>query len=223
MKFSINIFNFFILLIITISSCKDDSNSDNDIVFNKEKIMSDEEFEGIEILFNENKFDDTNAVSLLKEINICSDANIDKNNKIKVSCSPENFKFFHLKEDLPIQDGFILLVKANTGGISLRRVLIFERENGTLIKTNGFIANIIGKRKNINKYDDLLLRFIDKIDGDDYFYNCIFVWENGKYEFKTVEIISQPAANFNRRIKENLKDSVSQEIYKILINNEMIF
>lgn len=182
-----------------------------------------EEFEGIEVLFDEDKFSNPKALELLKEINICSDAQIDNKGELMTPCSPESFKFFPLKEEISIQDGFILLVKANTGGIPLRRVLVFERENGVLVKTNGFIANLIGKKKREGSNDDLLLRFIDKIEGSDVYYHCIFRWENGQYVFKTVEVIQEPAGNFSGIVKENVKDSVSQEILKILNDNQMIF
>lgn len=182
-----------------------------------------EEFEGIEILFDEDKFSDPKAVELLKEINICSDVQTNEQGDLMTPCSSESFKLFPLKEGTSIQDGFILLVKANTGGIPLRRVLIFERENGTLIKVNGFIANLIGKKKKEGSNDDLLLRFIDKIEGSDVYYHCIFRWEDGKYVFKTVEVIQEPAGNFSGIVKESVKDSVSQEILKILNDNQMIF
>lgn len=197
-------------------------NKENETVTPKTEAVQ-EEFEGIEVLFDEAEFEYPGVAELLKEINICSDEQVDKDGNPVTPCSPELFKFFPLKEQMPLEDGFILLVKANTGGIALRRVLVFERENGTLVKVNGFIANLIGTKKKEGAYDDLLLRFIDKIEGSDVFYHCIFSWENGKYEFKTVEVIHEPAGDFYGRVKENVKDSVSQDIYKILTDNKMIF
>lgn len=182
-----------------------------------------EEFEGIETLFDETAFEYPESVELLREINICSDEQVDGEGNPVTPCSPELFKFFPLKEGTPLNDGFILLVKANTGGIALRRVLVFERENGALVKVNGFIGNLIGTKKKAGSNNDLLIRFIDKIEGSDVFYHCIFSWENGKYEFKTVEVIHEPAGDFYGRVKESVKDSVSQDIFKILMDNKMIF
>lgn len=185
--------------------------------------VSEDEFDGIEVLFDEKEFAEPQSAELLREINICSDTQIDANGNVTVPCSPESFKLFPLKEGVSLSDGFVLLVKAETNGIALRRVLVFERENGTLVKVNGFIANLIGKRKKKGVNDDLLLRFIDKIEGSDVFYHCIFSWEEGKYAFKTVEVIHEPAGNFYGRVKESVKDSVSKDIYKILDDNKMIF
>ena len=162
-------------------------------------------------------------LSALGKINICSDAQVDKSGKLITPCTADNFKFFSLNDNKSLKDGIILLVKANVGGVPLRRVLVFERENGALIKVNGFIANVIGKRKSAGTNDDLLLRFIDKIEGSDVYYNCILKWENNQYVFKTVEVIEEPAGNFRGIVKENVKDSVSKEIHQTLVNNNMIF
>lgn len=218
-----NIIKYFTLSLfglLIFSSCK---NNEENVDAKKNSVETTNEFEGVEELFSNNEFDDSTAVRLLQEINICSDTQVDKEGNLVSPCTAENFKFFKLKEATPLNDGFILLVKAYIGGVPLRRVLVFERENGALIKVNGFVANIIGVRKNDTTNDDLLLRFIDKIEGSDVYYNCIFKWENQKYVFKTVELIQEPAGNFSGRVKESMKDSVSQEIYKILMNNEMIF
>jgi uncharacterized lipoprotein NlpE involved in copper resistance len=208
------------VLVFTLFSCK---NEEGTAVNNETPKESVEEFESFEVLFDEKNFDDPKAADLLKEINICSDTQTDEHGNIITPCSPELFKLFKLHKDKPLEDGFVLLVKAETGGIALRRVLVFERENGTLVKVNGFIANLIAMRKNKEGNDDLMLRFIDKIEGSDVFYNCIFKWENNKYEFKTVEVISEPAGNFVGRVKESVKDSVSKEIHQILLDNKMIF
>lgn len=211
---------FFFLFSFIFVSCNNET--EDDALQNKSQATT-EEFEAIEILFDDTKFDDPKAVELLKEIHICSDTQLDADGNVLTPCTPDNFKFFPLKEGASLDDGFVLLIKATTGGVAVRRVLVFERENGVLVKTNGFIANLIGAKKNKGGNDDLLLRFIDKIEGSDYYYNCIFSWENGKYAFKTVEVISQPSANFNRRVKADVKDSVSKEINQILIDNQMIF
>lgn len=208
----------FSLLIIGLLACSEDPEP--------EKVFKDDvqvDFEPIEVLFDEDSFDNTKMVELLKEINICS---TDKQSELGVQvadCSPEFFKLFPLKENQPIENGFILLVKANTGGIGLRRLLIFERERGALVKTNGFIGNLIGQRKSKTGYNDLLVRFIDIIDGSDVYYNCLFQWEEGKYQFKSCESIHEPAGNFFGRVKADVKDSVSKDILKIIQSHDMIF
>ena len=216
------IFFLFFILSATLVSCSDSEEENTDSVPVKSNDAI-EEFESFEVLFDEETFSDPKSVELLKEINICSDTQTDDKGNIITPCSPKLFKFFPLKEGQPIEDGFILLVKAETGGFALRRVLVFERENGTLVKVNGFIANLIATRKKEGSNDDLLLRFIDKIEGSDVYYHCIFSWEEGRYVFKTIEIIHEPAGNFHRRVKESAKDSLSKEIFKILEDNQMIF
>lgn len=221
---SINrIFFFFFIVSAVFVSCSD---SEQENVTNSKLTNSNDpmdEFESFEILFDDESFSDPKSIELLKEINICSDVQTDDKGNIITPCSPKLFKFFPLKEGKPIEEGFILLVKAETGGFALRRVLIFERENNTLVKVNGFIANLIATRKKEGANDDLLLRFIDKIEGSDVYYHCIFSWESGKYVFKTIEVIHEPAGNFHRRVKESAKDSLSKEIVKILEDNQMIF
>lgn len=178
------------------------------------------DFEGVEVLFDEKEFSDGKMSVLLKEINICG------NDSLGVDvpeCSPEFFKFFSLKNGMDLENGFILLTKANTGGIALRRVLVFEREEGKLTKVNGFIANIIGQRKSKSGYNDLLLRFKDVLEGSDIYYNCLFQWTNNKYEFKSVEVIEEPGAGWRGRVTEEHKDSISKEIYQTILDNKMIF
>lgn len=219
-KISFVLFFFLSVVFFSCSDSEEQNLTDSKVLKSKDSM---DEFESFEVLFDEKTFSDPKSVELLKEINICSDVQTDEKGNIVTPCSPQLFKFFPLKEGLPIEDGFILLVKAETGGFALRRVLVFERENGTLVKVNGFIANLIATRKKEGTNDDLLLRFIDKIDGSDVYYHCIFSWEESRYVFKTIEVIHEPAGNFHRRVKESAKDSLSKEIFKILEDNQMIF
>lgn len=209
-------------LVLVIVSCSEES-GESAKKEREPEVTGPEEFEGVEVLFDDQGFQYPNAVDLLREINICSLEKQDSLGVPQTQCTPDNFKFFELKEGAGIQDGFILLVKANTGGIALRRILIFERENGSLVKLNGFVANLIGFRKSGTEHRDLLLRFNDKIEGSDVFYNCIFTWKDGKYAFKSVETIHEPAAQWVGRVREDVKDSTSKEILKIIEENQMIF
>lgn len=209
---------YFSFILFGLIACTDDAEP--------EKVFKDvpvEDFEPIEILFDEDTFENAKMVELLKEINICSTEKQDELGVQVADCSPEFFKLFPLKENEPIENGFILLVKANTGGVGLRRLLIFERERGALVKTNGFIGNLIGQRKSKSQHNDLLIRFIDIIEGSDVYYNCLFQWEEGKYQFKSCESIHEPAGNFFGRVKADVKDSVSKEILEIIKSHDMIF
>lgn len=209
------------ILFITLFSCSDDT---QEHVNTKPKPqLNSESYEPIEVLFNEKEFTDTLSEKLLNEIKICnSEAQADMGIDVP-DCSPEFFKLFPLNHKESLNNGFILLTKANTGGVGLRRTLIFEREQGSLVKVNGFVANLIAQRKTTSGYNDLLLRFADRVEGDLTYYNCLFTWQNGKYEFQYVESIYVPASDWAGKVKESLRDSVSKDIYKIIEDNQMIF
>ena len=191
----------------------------------EEEVLENEtvEFETVSVLFKEKEFSDTTSYRLLKELNICSDIAVDETGELIAPCAASHFTFLPFSKGKEIKNGFILVVRADTGGFPLRRVLIFERENGLLVKVNGFIGNVIGTKPSTTGYDDLLMRFMEKIDGSNVFYNCIMKWEEGKYQFKSVEYIEEPAGNFKGRVLDKVKDSVSNEIYQSLIQNQMIF
>ncbi len=214
-----------VLLLIFGSFVACDSEETTDVTEVPKKVSADAsiEFEPLEILFDDKSFSDPKSVELLREINICS---TDKQKQLGVNipdCSPEFFKLFPLKSGGKLDDGFLLLTKANVGGVALRRILIFKRENGALVKLNGFVANLIGRKKSKTGYDDLLVRFKDIEEGDEVFFNCIVKWNGAKYEFKTVELIHVPASQWSAPVKAEAKDSVSKEILKTITENEMIF
>jgi len=64
------------------------------------------------------------------------------------------------------------------------------------------------------------LRFNDKDQGEDVFYNCVFTWDGMKYKYKSVEVIE--GANWGGPVKAELKDSISKEVEKDIIKNGMI-
>lgn len=176
---------------------------------------------GIETLFDKSDFEDPKMKDLLKELNLCNEKLGDSIDYMNPSCTPRFFRFFNLTEKMPIENGFILQVKAKVSGFPLRRMLVFVRERGELVKVNGFVANLIGRRKTAGEYDDLLLRFNDNVDGETTFYNCFFKWNGGKYEFSSVEVIE--GANWGGPVKAEFKDSMSNEIKAVLTKNSMLF
>jgi hypothetical protein len=170
--------------------------------------------------FNSNEFSDGSEEALLKELKICNpNAPTDTDPK-NPACSPKFFRFFPLSSKIPLKNGFILLVKAGVSGHPLRRVLIFERENGILIKLNGFNGNLIEQRPSKSGYNDLMIRFPDNIDNNLVYYNCLFQWENGKYEYRYCEVIDEDVP---RNVKPEFRDSMGVEIKKILEQNSMLF
>ena len=176
---------------------------------------------GIETLFDQNNFEDPSMEGLLKELNLCNDTTRSLEDYMNPACSPRFFRFFKLTEKTPIENGFLLQLKSKVSGFPLRRLLIFVRENGQLVKVNGFVANLIGRRKTDTAYDDLLLRFNDNVEGEITFYNCFYRWNGAKYEFLSVEVIE--GANWGGPVKKELKDSMGIEIQKEISDNGMLF
>lgn len=170
--------------------------------------------------FNSNTFTEGVEAELLKELKICNPNATSDTNERDAACSPKFFRFFKLTAKTPLKNGFILLIKSGVNGFPIRRVLIFERENGQLVKLNGFNGNIIERRKSDSGYDDLVLRFPDNYDGHLIYYNCLFQWKDGAYAYQYCEEIDE---DMPRPIKAELRDSMGVEIKKILDRNNMLF
>ena len=181
------------------------------------------EIQLIETDFNANTFSGTTEIELLKELRVCDSTVPSDKNFNRPSCSPRFFRFFSYKKNAELRNNFILLVRSGVNGFPARRLLIFARENGQLVKTNGFIGYIIEKRRIKNKlHDDIVIRFYEKYYDQKYFYNCLFSWKDQRYEFVKCEAIGAPPKG-DEAIKPELIDSVSSEIYKILIEKQLIF
>ncbi len=177
----------------------------------------------IEELFDSTAFSNPIMLDLLNEIQICQMDTATVKNPQAIPCSPEYFKFYPLSPSIQLENGFILLIKATAGGFPLRRVLVFQRERGELVKVNGFVANLIGRVKNESGYDDLLLRFRDLEGTQPVLYNCLFKWNGMQFEYRQVEEIIYPQANAGGKVKASLKDSISVEILENIKKNKMIF
>ena len=210
---TLSIFGTFLLY-----ACKTDTKSEE----NTEKPTEENEsFIAIQELFEVSTFENSDQLNLLKELEICTLDSAKLVDPRMSYCTAANFKFFPLQKSISEKNGFILLIKAGTGGFPLRRLLIFQRERGELVKVNGFVANLIGRIPSDTGYDDLLLRFNSKDGNEIMFYNCLFVWDGSRYQYKQVEVIE--GANWGGNVKAHLKDSISKEIYQDIMNKEMIF
>jgi hypothetical protein len=170
--------------------------------------------------FNANQFSSKIEASLLKELKICNVNAPNDTDEKNPACSPKFFRFFPLAKNIPLNNGFILLVKAGVGGHPLRRILIFQREKGILVKLNGFNGNLIEQRPSKSGFNDIVVRFPDNIDNSLIYYNCLFQWKNGKYEYKHCEVIDE---GMPRNVKAEFIDSMGVEIKKILDKNNMLF
>lgn len=195
-------------------SCQEDSKNDNKEVKTYIKENKSGSEQNIEVLFNETEFKDSESLALLKELGhgICNIKEKDEENYIHPPCSAKFFKFFAYKDHGSMKDAFILLIKARVHDFPLRRVYIYQREQGKLVKVNSFVANLIGKRKSKTGYQDLVLRFSDQ---DQNHFNCIYVWKNNHYEYNRVEAIN------DSKIKSEFQDSMNVEILKVIETNGM--
>lgn len=173
--------------------------------------------------FNSNTFTSDQEVALLKELKLCDPNAPNDTDEKHPSCSPRFFRFFKLADKIPLKDGFILLIKAGVNDSPLRRILIFEREKDQLIKLNGFYGNLIEMRPSATGYQDLVVRFTDNIDGSLCYYNCLFQWNGGQYDYKLCEAIQEGGQVAPHLIKKEYVDSMAPEIKHILDNNNMLF
>lgn len=204
------------LLVLSLFSCKEETD-DFQIKPPKKSTIVDNT---ISTDFNANQFTSKVEEGLLKEIKVCDPTAPTDDDPNRPSCSPRFFKFFQLSKARPLKDGFILLTKAGVNGFPIRRVVIYEREKGALVKLNGFNGNLIERRSSKTGYDDLVIRFPDNIENDLIYYNCLFKWKNGVYEYQYCEDIDE---GMPRKVKAEFRDSMAVEIKKILDKNNMFF
>ncbi len=211
---------FVIPLLFALNSCGDDT---DDTITIKPRHSSGKENpvdNTISTDFNENSFTSKVEAELLKELHLCDPKATSDEDPKHPTCSPKFFRFFKLNAQTPLKDGFKLLIKAGVNGFPLRRLLIFEREKDVLVKLNGFNGNLIEERKAASGYNDLVIRFPDNINENITYYNCLFRWKDGKYEYVNCEVIDEDVP---RKIKAEFVDSMGIEIKKILDKNDMIF
>lgn len=211
-------FIFPILILTFLSSCGDEEPTDNP----KKTIVENSDVTPIQVLFAEEEFENPKMKELLMELNLCTEKTTDTVDYDHPSCSPKFFKFFQLNKNIPIENGFALLIKSKVSGFPVRRLLVFVRERGQLVKANGFVANLIGTRKNKTGYDDLLIRFKGFEEGEEIFYNCYYSWNGAKYEFSSVEVIEY-ASGGGGPVKEAFKDSMNREIPRVLSDQNVFF
>lgn len=208
------------VLLFALNSCDDDT---DDTINIKPRHTSGKDApvdNTISTDFNENTFTSKVEAELLKELHLCDPKATSDEDPKHPTCSPKFFRFFKLNAQTPLKDGFKLLIKAGVNGFPLRRLLIFEREKDVLVKLNGFNGNLIEERKAASGYNDLVVRFPDNINGNITYYNCLFKWKEGKYEYVNCEVIDEDVP---RKIKAEFIDSMGVEIKKVLDKNDMIF
>lgn len=211
---------YLLLLIITFPlfvSCGSDI-EDNQVVNVEEN-----EIKAISTTFTGNKFADPLHLKLLEQLNIC-DMPVE-DSAYYASCTPENFQIRDIKQDGDAENSFLLLIKSNIRLkgedllLPVRHILVFERENGALVKVNGFRGDLIGIRKGANGYYDLIVAIYNPEDKT--LFHCLFTWNGKQYSFDSVTHLDYGEGV--RKLKEENKAEVSKEVYQNLTNNSLIF
>ena len=206
------------LVVMWINKKSSDKNEEEQEENKIEKPEEKSEIQLIETDFNANTFSGTTEFELLKELGVCDSTAPNDKNLDRPSCSPRFFRFFSYKKNAELRNNFILLLRSGVNGFPARRLLIYERENGKLVRTNGFIGYIIEKRIVNNKlYDDIVIRFFERYDKQKYFYHCLFSWDKGRYNYVKCEEIN------DQKVKAEKVDSVSRVINKTLIEKQLVF
>ena len=178
-----------------------------------------ETVKGIQIStdFNTNSFSSKNEANLLKNLGLC-DSTINWSEDLdRPSCTPNFFRVFPLKKGLDIAQGCMVLMKAGVNHFPVRRFVIYEKEGAQMIQANGFIGYPIEFIPQDQNYDDVVIRFFERYEGQKYFYNCLFTWKQNRYQYVRCEQIN------DANIKPEKQAQVSAEILKILNDKQLVF
>jgi hypothetical protein len=167
--------------------------------------------------FNTSSFSNKNEAIILKNLRLC-DSTIDWSEDLnRPSCTPNFFRVFPLKKGLDIAQGCMVLMKAGVNHFPVRRFVIYEKEGAQMIQANGFIGYPIEFRPQDQNYDDVVIRFFERYEGQKYFYNCLFTWKQNRYQYVRCEQIN------DANIKPDKQAQVSAEILKILNEKQLVF
>jgi hypothetical protein len=190
-----------------------------DIAKNPKKKTTVEKKEGVQIStdFNTNRFSSKAEPKVLKDLKLC-DSTIQWSEDLnRPSCTPNYFRVFPLKKGLDISQGCMVLLKAGVNGFPVRRFVVYEKEGAEMVQANGFIGYPIEFRSQAKTYDDVVIRFFERFEGQKYFYNCLFTWKQNRYQYVRCEQIN------DANIKPEKQAEVSAEILQILNEKQLVF
>ena len=172
--------------------------------------------------FGDDTFSQSDDQALLDELNICE--MVDSLPAI-ANCTPENFKIIPISDEIPTKDAFILQAKA---GIALkgadrplppvRHIFIYARENGRLVQTNGFRGDLIATSKGEKGKDIVLALYLKE---DETLFHCLYKWNGDQYSFESIEGLDWGEGV--KTLKEDTKDSVSNDIYNAIMSSNLVF
>jgi hypothetical protein len=178
-----------------------------------------EKVEGVQIStdFNTNTFSSKDEPKVLKDLKLCDSSVQWSEDLLRPSCTPNYFRVFPLKKGLDIAQGCMVLLKAGVNGFPVRRFVVYEKEGAEMVQANGFIGYPIEFRPQAKTYDDVVIRFFERYEGQKYFYNCLFTWKQNRYQYVRCEQIN------DANIKPEKQAEVSAEILQILNEKQLVF
>ena len=168
-------------------------------------------------------FENPKHLELLKELNICD--LIESDSSLTALCSPENFEVMEFRTDKSVNESFIIQTKAGIAlkgesrPLPVRHLMVFERDNGELVRVNGFRGEVVALEKSDTAIKDLLVSFY--FHDERAVFVCLFKWENEKYSFESVEGIDWNDGL--KPVKASMKDSVSVQVYNDLMERNLLF
>lgn len=184
---------------------------------NEMTILKPQKGQEISTDFNVNVFKSKSEPSLLKRLKLCDSTIQWSEDERRPSCTPNFFRVFPLKKGLNLEQGCMVLMKAGVNFFPVRRFVIFEKEGQEFVQTNGFIGYPIEMRPQANGYDDVVIRFFERYQGEKYFYNCLFSWKQHRYQYIGCEQIN------DANIKPEKQKQVNAEVRKILYEKQLVF
>lgn len=183
------------------------------------KTTKEEKVEGGQVStdFNTNTFSTKEEAKTLKNLRFCDSTVQWSDDLNKPSCTPNFFRVFPLKKGLDLSQGCMVLMKAGVNNFPVRRFIVYEKEGEQMIQANGFIGYPIEFRPQAKTYDDVVIRFFERYEGQKFFYNCLFSWKQNRYQFVSCEQIN------DANIKPEKQNEVSAEILQILNEKQLVF
>lgn len=167
--------------------------------------------------FHTHTFSSKKEALMLKLLKLCDTTVQWSEDENRPSCTPNFFRVFPLKKGLDLSNGCMVLLKAGVNRFPVRRFVVYEKEGEQLVQANGFIGYPIEFRPQANNYDDVVIRFFERYEGEKYFYNCLFTWKQNRYQFVQCEQIN------DANIKPEKQKEVSTEILQILNEKQLVF
>jgi hypothetical protein len=188
-------------------------------IYNPKKKSKVEKVKGIQVStdFNTNTFTSKEDAKTLKDLRFCDSTVQWSEDLNRPSCTPNFFRVFPLKKGLDLSQGCMVLLKAGVNGFPVRRFVVYEKEGTQMVQANGFIGYPIEFRPQAKTYDDVVIRFFERYEGQKYFYNCLFTWKQNRYQYVCCEQIN------DANIKPAKQKQVSAEILQILNEKQLVF